>query len=118
MNKRLAELSSNRQRLLEKIESQRMEVATIAQRWEKPLALVDTGVEVLRFLRNHPILASGGAAALLTWRRKGIFSMARKWWRLLRLYSSPFSFIFEFLFSGTRAQSDEHNAREEPRADH
>lgn len=104
MKKRLAEITSNRQRLLEKIESQRMEVATIARRWENPLALVDVGVGVLRFLRNHPILASGGAAALLTWRRKGIFGLARKWWRLLSLYSSPFSFILEFLSSVNRSQ--------------
>ncbi len=36
MNKRLAEIKSRRQRLLEKIESQRMEVAAIAERGKNP----------------------------------------------------------------------------------
>ena len=111
MKKRLAELAANRQRLLEKIESQRMEVAAIAQRWQTPLALAGMAVEALRFIRHHPILVSGGAAALLALRRKGIVGMAREWWPLLKSYSSPFSFILKFFSSAMHAQSDEHNAK-------
>ncbi len=105
MNKRLVELASRRQRLLEKIESQRMEVAAIAAQWEKPLALADRGMEVLRVLRHHPVLASGGVAALLTWRRKGIFGLLRKGWRLLRLYSSPASFILKLIFPAAHSKT-------------
>ncbi len=116
MNKRLAEIKSRRQRLLEKIESQRMEVAAIAERWENPLALADRGLEVLRFLRHHPLLASGGVATLLTWRRKGIFGLVRTGWRLLRLYSSPASFILGLIFPAGRSKTGKHEASAEPGA--
>ena len=110
MNMRLARLAAERRQLLEKIESQRMEVTTIAQRWQKPLALADMGMGVLHFLRNHPILVSGGAAVLFSYRRKGMVGMAREWGRMLRLYSSPLSFVLKFLSPATRSQDDGRNA--------
>lgn len=104
MNKRLAEIASNRQRLLEQIESQRGEMAAIAQRWEKPLALADAGVEMLRFLRAHPIWVAGGLAVLLAARRKGVFDLLRKWWRLPGGYSPPFAFALELVSHALRAK--------------
>lgn len=85
MKKQLADLACRRRGLLEKIEAQRMEVAEISQHWQKPIALVDTGLKVVRFIRNHPALMTGGVAALLTLRRKGIIGLAQERWRLLRL---------------------------------
>ncbi len=102
MNKRLAEIASRRQRLLEKIESQRTEVAIMARRWEGPLTLVGAGVAALRILRNHPILAYAGVAMLLTRRRKGIFNLMRQGWRLLGPYSSPLSLILQVIFPAAR----------------
>ncbi|MDO8291814.1 MAG: YqjK-like family protein [Gallionella sp.] len=86
MKKRLAALAHRRLKLLEKIESQRMEVAGISQRWQKPLALVDAGVKAVRFIHNHPAWVAGGVAALLALRRKGIAGLAQEGWRLLRFY--------------------------------
>jgi len=110
MKRRLAILAANRQRLSEKIESQRMEVAAIARRWQTPVALADLGLGALHLIRNHPLLVSGGAAALLALRRKGIVGMAREWWPLLKSYSSPFSFVLKFVSSATRSQGDERDA--------
>ena len=86
MKKQLAALAHRRLELFEKIEAQRMEVAEISQRWQKPLALVDTGVKTVHFIHNHPVLVAGGMAALLTLRRKGIAGLAQEGWRLLRFY--------------------------------
>jgi hypothetical protein len=111
MNKRLLELASQRQRLLEKIESQRMDVDALAQRWQKPLALADMGLGVLRMLRNHPILASGGAAALLSSRRRGMIGRAWRWWRLLKRYTAPYSFVMDFFSRKTDTQGGEQHTR-------
>jgi len=60
MKKRLADLACRRRVLIEKIETQRVEVAGISQRWQKPLALVDAGVKAIRFIHSHPALVAGG----------------------------------------------------------
>ncbi|HEY5995356.1 MAG TPA: YqjK family protein [Gallionellaceae bacterium] len=114
MKRRLALIAAKRQRLVERIESQRMEVGALAQRWQMPLALADLGLRVLRLFREHPVLASGGAAALLTLRRKGIVAMLREWRHLLSFDDSPLSFIFKIFSRATHAPGNERNAR----ADH
>jgi len=93
MKKRLADLACRRRVLIEKIETQRVEVAGISQRWQKPLALVDAGVKAIRFIHSHPALVAGGMAALLTLRRKGIAGLAQEGWRLFRLYPAIFSLV-------------------------
>lgn len=85
-----------------------MEVAEISVHWQKPMAVVDTGLKAVRFLRNHPALVSGGVAALLAFRRKGIVGLAQEGWRLLYLYPSALSFGLKCLSSlATRSPSAE-----------
>lgn len=103
MKKRLADLAHRRRKLLEKIEAQRIEVADISQHWQKPLALVDTGLKAVRFLHNHPAWVAGGVAGLLALRHNGIVSLAQKGWRLLYLYPSILTFGLKFLSSATRS---------------
>ncbi len=107
MKKRLAELAYRRSRLLEKIEIQRMDVADISLDLQKPLALADAGLKAVRFIRNHPGLVSGGFAALLSLRGKGVAGLAQKGWRLMYLYPSILSFGLKYLFSAFRSPSAE-----------
>jgi hypothetical protein len=107
MKKRLAELTYRRSRLLEKIEIQRMDVADISLDLQKPLALADAGLKAVRFIRNHPGLVSGGFAALLSLRGKGVAGLAQKGWRLMYLYPSILSFGLKYLFSAFRSPSAE-----------
>jgi len=107
MKKRLAELAYRRSRLLEKIETQRMDVADISLDLQKPLALADIGLKAVRFIRNHPGLVSGGFAALLSLRGKGVAGLAQKGWRLMYLYPSILSFGLKYLFSAFRSPSAE-----------
>ena len=107
MKKRLAELAYRRNRLLEKIETQRMDVADISLDLQKPLALADIGLKAVRFIRNHPGLVSGGFAALLSLRGKGVAGLAQKGWRLMYLYPSILSFGLKYLFSAFRSPSAE-----------
>jgi hypothetical protein len=105
MKKRFAALAHQRRLLSEKIEAQRMDVAEITQQWQKPLALADTGLKAVHFLRGHPALVAGGFAALLSLRGIGIGGLAKKGWRLLYLYPAAVSFGLKYLFSAIRSPS-------------
>jgi len=107
MKKRLAELASRRRILLEKIETQRRDVADISLDFQKPFALADTGLKAVRFIRNHPGWVAGGFAALLSLRGKSIAGMARKGWRLMFLYPAILSFGLKYLFPAFRSPSVE-----------
>lgn len=112
MKKRLAALANRRRILLEKIETQRVDVADISLDLQKPLLLADAGFRAVRFMRNHPGWVAGGFAALLSLRGKGIASLAQKGWRLMYLYPAIFSFGLNYLFSAFRLPSaGQHLAR-------
>lgn len=110
MKKRLAALAYRRQELLEKIEAQRMEVADISLELQKPLALADAGLNMVRFIRHHPGLVSGSLVALLSLRGLGIAGLAEKGWRLLYLYPAALSFGLKYLFFKTRSPHEVRNA--------
>ncbi|MDO8464938.1 MAG: YqjK-like family protein [Gallionella sp.] len=107
MKKRLAELACHRCELLEKIEAQRREMTNISMHWEKPLALVDTGLNAVRFIHNHPALVAGGVAALLALRRKGITGLVHEVWRLLCLYPATLFLAPRFSSEGRKAEIDD-----------
>jgi hypothetical protein len=109
MNKRLAQLVIRRLELLDKIESQRMELADISLHLQKPLAVADVGLKAVRYIYNHPALVSGGVTALLTLRNKGLLGLAKHGWRLLFLYPSAIFFGLKYLTSANRAPAEERN---------
>jgi hypothetical protein len=110
MKQRLAELSDRRLRLLEEIGIQRTEVAEISADFRKPLALVDTALKVLRFTRKHPVMVSGGFAALLSIPGMGIAGLAKKSWRLMYLYPAAISLGLKYLFPASRSSGGVRNA--------
>lgn len=75
-----------------------MEMAGIALELHKPLAVADAGLNMVRFIRNHPVLLSGGFAALLSLRGRGIAGLAKKGWRLMYLYPAAISLGLRYLF--------------------
>jgi hypothetical protein len=110
MNKQLENLARQRLELFETIEAQRIELTEISRQWEKPLAVVDTGLTAMRFLRGHPGLVSGGFAALLTLRGMGIAGIVQKGWRLLYLYPSILAFGLKFISPSARSPSVGHDS--------
>ncbi|MEO6974321.1 MAG: YqjK family protein [Gallionella sp.] len=110
MKQRLAELADRKLGLLEKIRTQRLEVAEISMDFQRPLALADTVLKVVHFSRNHPALVSGGFAALLSIRGMGIAGLAKKGWRLLYLYPAALSLGLKYLFPGPRPDREARNA--------
>jgi hypothetical protein len=86
MKQKRHDIACRRHLLQEKINAQRIEVAEISLQLQKPLALVDTGINAVHFIRRHPALVSGGMALLLALRRGNLALMAQEGWRLLCLY--------------------------------
>lgn len=109
MKKQLADIACRRRGLLEKIEFQRMEMAEISRNLQEPLALVDTGLKVVRYIYNHPAWVAGGVAALLAVRRKGPAGLAQKGWRLLCAYPSILVFGLKYLSLATRSSGEGRN---------
>jgi len=114
MKKRLAALAHHRLELFEKIGMQRREVAEISRHLQKPLAVVDTGLKAVHFIRKHPGWVSGGIAMLLSLRGMGVASLARKGWGKLYLYPSILSFGLKLLSSSTRSPNAEELSTGQP----
>ncbi|NNM80123.1 MAG: hypothetical protein HKM01_06690 [Gallionella sp.] len=120
MKKRLADLAQRRRVLVEKIATQRGDVAAISRHLKKPLAMADAGLKAMRYVHAHPAWLAGGVAVLMTFRRRGIVGLVHTGSRLLRLYAIPIVFSLKSLYSGARApsteklllgQPQEHNAK-------
>lgn len=86
MRKNLIDLASQRRLLLEKINTQRVEVVEISLQLHKPLALVDAGIKAVNFICSHPVLVTSGVALLLAFRRGNLTLLAHEGWHLLSLY--------------------------------
>ncbi|MSP86934.1 MAG: hypothetical protein EXR38_01350 [Methylotenera sp.] len=78
MNQNLLRLAKRREHLVEKAEAQRLALAQNVEVWSKPLTMADQGLNVLRYIRNHPIMIAGGGTAVLSMLRPSRFG---KWFR-------------------------------------
>jgi hypothetical protein len=66
MNNSLVTLAKKRQRLVEEAQMQRVVVANQLQAWHKPISMLDYAINMLRYVKQHPILVASGGSALLT----------------------------------------------------
>jgi hypothetical protein len=66
MNNSLVTLAKKRQRLVEEAQMQRVAVANQLQAWHKPISMLDYAINMLRYVKQHPILVASGGSALLT----------------------------------------------------
>lgn len=113
MNKQLADLACRRLEILERIEAQRAEMASISGQFHKPLAVADAGLTVARFVYGYPVLVAGGLTALLIWRGKGIVSLAKEAWRLLDRYPSAAQFGLNLILSAAHSLGEERRNTED-----
>ncbi len=66
MNNSLITLAKKRQRLVEEAQMQRVAVANQLQAWHKPISMLDYAINMLRYVKQHPILVASGGSALLS----------------------------------------------------
>lgn len=87
----LVEIARRKERLVARAESQRMAVAADFRALQRPIGIIDRGVEVARFLRGHPLLVAAIVTAFTIFRRRGLLSVAGRAlsvWRLWRAVSA------------------------------
>lgn len=68
MNGKLGSLQQRREQLLAKAALQRIALARDITPWRGPLALADQGLNALRYVKRHPVLAIGGMGLLTVFR--------------------------------------------------
>lgn len=66
----LEQIQQRRAILVARADVQRLDLALNAQAWQKPLALVDRGIALLRRVRKHPATLLLGLVALAFLNRK------------------------------------------------
>jgi hypothetical protein len=80
MNQKLAQLGERRRRLVAQAAAQRLALAHDVEPWRGRLALVDRGVDAVRYIRRHPALLVGAALLLVAWRpRRAVKWLQRGW---------------------------------------
>lgn len=87
----LIEIARRKERLIARAEAQRAAIRAEFLDLQKPIAVIDRGIEVGRFLRAHPLAVGALVAFVTVLRGRGIVSMAgRAWslWRAWRLVSA------------------------------
>jgi len=89
MNTRLIRLREQRAGLVERAAHQREEIALGLTAMHGPIAIVDQGLDIARYIKSHPVIIAAGAALViatrprhsLSWVRRGV--MLWQTWRWL-----------------------------------
>lgn len=77
MKQTLLQIVARRERLIVQAATQRTALAETIEPWRAPLARVDQGLAVLRFLKRNPAWVVGGGVVLATFK----LGVAMKWMR-------------------------------------
>lgn len=64
MNKKLARLAERRQQLIVQAAEQRIALTQHIAPLRKSIALADTGIAAVKYVKQHPVLMVGGATLL------------------------------------------------------
>ena len=75
MNTTLVKLAKKRQRLVEEAQIQRRVVADQLQAWHKPISMLDYAINMLRYIKHHPVLVASGGSALLSMLKPNALSL-------------------------------------------
>ena len=86
MNPNLHRIAQRRSHLQIMAASQRAELGQCVERLRAPLALVDRGVEAIRFVRRNPLLLAGASILFVALRPYRSKWLRRGWlaWQLVR----------------------------------
>ncbi len=84
----LTTIARRRAALVAQAAAQRNELGRLVEPWQKPLTLVDRGIEIARRLRAHPFAVAAGVA-LLVWIGRGrLGGWTGRIWAVWQIYSS------------------------------
>lgn len=88
---RLIEIARRKERLIARSEAQRVAIGASFRQLERPISVIDRGLEIARFFRDRPLLLAAVVAVVVAFRRRSLLSLARRAlgaWRLWRSVSA------------------------------
>lgn len=85
MTEKLIMLAARRENLIARAATQRITLAKNIAPWRTPLALVDRGLSMLRFLKHHPVWIIGGVSLLVAFRPSHCGLWLRRGWALWQI---------------------------------
>ncbi len=88
---RLTEIARRKERLIARAEAQRTAIGASFRELERPISIIDRGLGIARFFRGHPLLVAAIVTVVMTFRRRGLLSLAGRAlaaWRLWRSVSA------------------------------
>jgi len=84
----LIEIARRKERLSARAESQRAAIGANFRQLQGPIGVVDRGLEIVRFLRGHPLLVATVIAVVVAFRRRGLASLAGRAFSVWRIWRS------------------------------
>ena len=75
MNVTLVTLAKKRQHLIEEAQKQRMAVSDQLHAWHKSISMIDYAINMLRYIKHHPVLVASGGSALLSMLKPNALSL-------------------------------------------
>jgi hypothetical protein len=88
MNKKLAILAEHRRQLIAQAASQRAALVAHIEPWRTPLALADSGLAAVRYVKRHPALMIGVVALFAMLRRYPGGKWLQRGWAMYELTRS------------------------------
>ncbi len=91
IREQLIEIARRKERLIARAELQRAAIAVSVQQLQGPIAVVDRGLKIARFLREHPLLVAVVIGVATVFRGRSLLSLAGRGlaaWRLWRSLSA------------------------------
>ena len=106
----LDDIVRRKQRLIERCAVQRDAIAGAFRELERPIAIADRVLTIVRFFRSHPVLIGAAIAAIMVARRRtslvGLLARgvsAWRLWRAIRTWGQRFG--MDFSRSGRRGNA-------------
>jgi|688.fasta_scaffold823154_2 hypothetical protein len=75
MNITLVTLAKKRQHLVEEAQKQRMALSDQLHALHKPISMIDYAINMLRYIKHHPVLVASGGSALLSMLKPNALSL-------------------------------------------
>lgn len=88
MSERLIQLAERRATLIARAEHQRDTLAQAIEPWRKPLAIADSSIAAVRYVKQQPALLFGIGALFAVTKPRTLFRWTRRSWVAWRLTRS------------------------------
>ena len=88
---RLIEIARRKDRLIARAGAQRAAIGESFRHLRRPIDVADRGMEIVRFLKTHPLLVASAVASIAVFRRRSLVSLTGSLltaWRLWPVISA------------------------------